>query len=167
MTNIAPPFFCPLPSLMAHNTNVNTTQPLTGMRVVSIAQNVPGPLAVARLVEKGAQAVKIEPLNGDPFIAMSPSWYEEMHVGVVVERLDLKGSGRTRLTELLSDATVRSLCSGQHCRGFGMYDTQLTSSIRRVIGRRSSAVRCLRVESRADRGCSLGARESGTSQSWR
>ena len=36
------------------------------MKIVSIALNVPGPVAVARLVADGAQAIKIEPPWGDP-----------------------------------------------------------------------------------------------------
>ncbi len=80
---------------------------LAGVRVVSIAQNVPGPLAVARLVAHGASATKIEPLGGDPFAPLCPSWYEEMHEGVAIERLDLKaGAGRARLLALLREATV-------------------------------------------------------------
>jgi alpha-methylacyl-CoA racemase len=80
---------------------------LTGLRVVSIAQNVPGPLAVARLVANGATAVKIEPLAGDPFAPLALSWYEEMHRDVAVERLDLKSpEGYARLMHLLSDAHV-------------------------------------------------------------
>ncbi|HEY4133322.1 MAG TPA: CoA transferase [Gemmatimonadaceae bacterium] len=78
---------------------------LRGIRVVSIAQNVPGPLAVARLAANGASATKIEPLAGDPFTPLSPAWYEEMHRGVNVERLDLKSAeGRARLLVLLRDA---------------------------------------------------------------
>lgn len=80
---------------------------LRGVRVVSIAQNVPGPLAVARLAARGASATKVEPPAGDPFITLSPSWYEEMHRDVVVERLDLKSSeGRARLLALLRDADL-------------------------------------------------------------
>jgi alpha-methylacyl-CoA racemase len=81
---------------------------LAGVRVVSIAQNVPGPLAVARLVECGATAVKVEPLSGDPFATLCRSWYDEMHAApeIKIERLDLKGDGRARLAELLSDADL-------------------------------------------------------------
>jgi alpha-methylacyl-CoA racemase len=80
---------------------------LRSVRVVSIAQNVPGPLAVARLVAHGASATKIEPLNGDPFAPLCAAWYDEMHRDVVVERLDLKASeGRARLIALLRDAQL-------------------------------------------------------------
>lgn len=80
---------------------------LRGVRVVSIAQNVPGPLAVARLVAGGATATKIEPPSGDPFAPLCPSWYDEMHRGVDVARLDLKSEeGRARLVALLRDADL-------------------------------------------------------------
>lgn len=80
---------------------------LSEARVVTIAQNVPGPLAAARLAAHGARVTKVEPPSGDPFAAMSPSWYEEMHDGVGVERLDLKApDGRARLAALLRDADL-------------------------------------------------------------
>lgn len=80
---------------------------LRGVRVVSIAQNVPGPLAVARLAANGASATKVEPPAGDPFLALSSSWYDEMHRGTAVERLDLKSdAGRARLIALLRDADL-------------------------------------------------------------
>ena len=80
---------------------------LRGVRVVSVAQNVPGPLAVARLVSRGASATKIEPLSGDPFAPLCQSWYDEMHRGVSVERLDLKSAeGRGRLVALLRAADL-------------------------------------------------------------
>jgi crotonobetainyl-CoA:carnitine CoA-transferase CaiB-like acyl-CoA transferase len=83
------------------------TDLLRGIRVVSIAQNVPGPLAVARLVAHGAAATKVEPPGGDPFLPLCASWYEEMHRDVVVERVDLKSAeGRGRLIALLRDAHI-------------------------------------------------------------
>lgn len=81
--------------------------PLAGIRLVSIAQNVPGPLAVARLAAEGARATKIEPPSGDPLRTYCPSWYDELHRGIVVERLDLKsGAGQPRLMALLADAAL-------------------------------------------------------------
>jgi crotonobetainyl-CoA:carnitine CoA-transferase CaiB-like acyl-CoA transferase len=72
-----------------------------------MAQNVPGPLATARLAQAGARVIKIEPPAGDPFLALSPTWYDEMHAGIPVERLDLKADeGRARVTALLRDADV-------------------------------------------------------------
>ena len=80
---------------------------LDGIRIVTIAQNVPGPLAAARLANAGARVVKVEPPEGDPFLAISPAWHAEMHVGVSIERLDLKDqAGHARLMVLLQDADV-------------------------------------------------------------
>ena len=67
-----------------------------------MAQNVPGPVAVARLVQRGARATKIEPPSGDQLAGLCRSWYDELHRGVDVERLDLKSpAGKTRVTALL------------------------------------------------------------------
>ena len=80
---------------------------LDGIRVVTTAQNVPGPLAAARLRQAGAAVTKIEPPSGDPFLELSPAWHAEMHVGIPIERLDLKaGDGQARLAALLGDADV-------------------------------------------------------------
>ena len=80
---------------------------LANARIISIAQNVPGPLAVARLKRAGASVVKIEPPAGDPFLVLSPAWHAEMHEGIAIERLDLKAeAGRTRILELLRGADL-------------------------------------------------------------
>jgi crotonobetainyl-CoA:carnitine CoA-transferase CaiB-like acyl-CoA transferase len=80
---------------------------LAGVRVVTVAQNLPGPLACARLRQAGARVTKVEPPDGDPFLALSPAWHAEMHEGIPVERLDLKSdAGRTRIMTLLADADV-------------------------------------------------------------
>ncbi len=81
--------------------------PLQGIRVVSMALNLPGPLAVARLAEEGAAVTKIEPPGGDPLETICASWYAELHRLASVERLDLKNdTGRGRLATLLAAADV-------------------------------------------------------------
>jgi alpha-methylacyl-CoA racemase len=80
---------------------------LDGIRVVTIAQYVPGPLAVARLREAGAVVTKIEPPAGDPMLGLSAAWHAEMHTGIAIERVDLKSDGgRARVTTLLRSADV-------------------------------------------------------------
>jgi len=80
---------------------------LDGIRVITTAQNVPGPLAAARLRQAGASVTKIEPPSGDPFLELSPAWHAEMHVGIPIERLDLKTvDGQARLAALLAEADV-------------------------------------------------------------
>lgn len=79
---------------------------------MTVALNVPGPVAVARLVAEGASAVKVEPISGDPLAGYSRTWYDELHVGVEVLRLDLKSaSGRTTLDQRLAAADL--LVTGQ------------------------------------------------------
>lgn len=86
---------------------MHPTDLLAGVRVVTIAQNLPGPLAAARLRQAGARVIKIEPPDGDPFLSLSPAWHAEMHAGIPIERLDLKAeSGQLRLSALLGDADV-------------------------------------------------------------
>ncbi|MEZ5292637.1 MAG: CoA transferase [Vicinamibacterales bacterium] len=81
--------------------------PLDGIRVVSLALNVPGPAAVARLVGEGADAVKVEPPAGDPLALYSRAWYDELHRGVERRTLDLKTApGRAALDDLLAAAHV-------------------------------------------------------------
>ena len=85
----------------------HSTRFLDGVRVVTIAQNVPGPLAAARLTHAGARVIKVEPLAVDPLLALSPAWHAEMHEGIAIERLDLKADGgRTRMVALLDDADL-------------------------------------------------------------
>ena len=85
----------------------DSTNYLDGVRVVTIAQNVPGPLAAARARRAGAHVIKIEPPGGDRLVLLAPDWYAELHADITIERLDLKtDSGRSRLTALLADADV-------------------------------------------------------------
>jgi len=81
--------------------------PLEGIRVVTLAPNVPGPVAAARLRDLGAHVTKVEAPEGDPLEAIAPRWYEALHRNCVVERLDLKTpAGREQLDVRLRDADV-------------------------------------------------------------
>ncbi|MDE2572412.1 MAG: CoA transferase, partial [bacterium] len=64
-------------------------RPLESVRVVTLATNVPGPLAAARLHALGAAVAKIEPPVGDLLARVAPRWYMLLHDGVEVLRLDL------------------------------------------------------------------------------
>jgi crotonobetainyl-CoA:carnitine CoA-transferase CaiB-like acyl-CoA transferase len=82
-------------------------QPLTSIRVVTMALNAPGPAAAWQLRTAGATVIKVEPPTGDPLETYAPGWYRELHEGVVVERLDLKsGEGGQRMRGLLADADL-------------------------------------------------------------
>lgn len=81
--------------------------PLKGLRIVSLAQNLPGPLAVSRLVAAGATALKIEPPSGDGFRQLAPAWHRHLHRGVRRQTLDLKSEvGRLAFSALLSTADL-------------------------------------------------------------
>jgi alpha-methylacyl-CoA racemase len=80
---------------------------LAGLRVVSMALNVPGPAACTRLRDLGASVVKVEPPAGDPLEGFHPSWYRRMHEEIPVHRLDLKtDAGRAAMDVLLAQADV-------------------------------------------------------------
>lgn len=64
--------------------------PLDGVRVITTALNLPGPIAVARLRDLGAAVLKIEPSEGDPLQHGQPAWYHELHRHLEVIRLNLK-----------------------------------------------------------------------------
>jgi crotonobetainyl-CoA:carnitine CoA-transferase CaiB-like acyl-CoA transferase len=77
------------------------------MRVVTLAVNVPGPAAAARLRDFGAAVTKVEPERGDPLLHVSPAWYEALASGQEVRRLDLKDpGGREELDTLLEGADL-------------------------------------------------------------
>ena len=79
---------------------------LAGRRVVTLAINVPGPVAAARLRELGATVTKVEPPDGDPLAQAAPEWYREL-AGDNVVRLDVKAAGdRARLDELLAGSDL-------------------------------------------------------------
>src|SRR5215203_834817 len=64
--------------------------PLRGIRVLTLAVNLPGPVAASRLGAMGASVVKVEPPGGDPLAWMCPGYYEDLSAGQEVVRLDLK-----------------------------------------------------------------------------
>lgn len=90
--------------------NVSTPLPLSGIRVVSIALNLPGPACVRRLADFGASVIKVEPpdsLGGDPMRTYAASYYEALHNGLEVRAMNLKESGeRAAFDALLANADV-------------------------------------------------------------
>jgi crotonobetainyl-CoA:carnitine CoA-transferase CaiB-like acyl-CoA transferase len=65
-------------------------KPLAGVRVLSLALNLPGPAALMRCRQMGATCVKLEAPAGDPMQAYAPHAYAAMHEGVRVLQGDLK-----------------------------------------------------------------------------
>lgn len=84
-----------------------TTRPLDGLHLVTLAPNLPGPLAAARLRDLGMRVTKVEAPGGDPFLTYCPEWYAELHAGIEVVRLDLKApAGRADLDAQLATADL-------------------------------------------------------------
>jgi alpha-methylacyl-CoA racemase len=91
----------------------STAAPLKGVRVLSLALNLPGPAAVMRLQALGAMSTKLEPLapagmsTADPMGIYKPAAYEEMHKGLKVLQADLKSErGQAALHKQLSQTDV-------------------------------------------------------------
>lgn len=81
--------------------------PLEGIHVVSLAINVPGPVAAAGLRDLGARVTKIEPPAGDPLAQFSPAWYDRLCADMEVTALDLKSTeGMAALTRRLRGADL-------------------------------------------------------------
>ncbi len=88
-------------------TDAAPPRPLAGRRVVTIAINLPGPVAAARFVDLGAHVTKVEPPGGDPMAHASPTAYAELASGQEVLRLDLKDlAHREQLHALLEGADL-------------------------------------------------------------
>jgi crotonobetainyl-CoA:carnitine CoA-transferase CaiB-like acyl-CoA transferase len=92
------------------------TQPLKGVRIVSLSLNLPGPAALLRLHHMGANCIKFEPpapaeaptgITGDPMSAYSRTAYNALHVGIRTRNLNLKTSaGQASLHRALAKSDV-------------------------------------------------------------
>jgi crotonobetainyl-CoA:carnitine CoA-transferase CaiB-like acyl-CoA transferase len=81
--------------------------PLAELTVVSLAINLPGPVAAASLRDLGANVIKIEPPGGDPLARGSAAWYRALHENVSIVQLDLKEpNDRERLNEILGNCDL-------------------------------------------------------------
>ena len=97
-------------------TRIAALKPLKGIRVLSLALNLPGPAAVMRCRELGAQCVKLEPpppkgapvnASGDPMSRYSPAAYAALQAGIRVRAADLKlEAGQRALHRELAQADV-------------------------------------------------------------
>ena len=80
---------------------------LEGIRVVTTALNLPGPVACARLRDLGATVAKVEPPAGDPMEGFHADWYRRLHESMTIGRLDLKSdTGRHAMESLLAGADL-------------------------------------------------------------
>lgn len=86
---------------------MSSSKPLRGVRVVTLALNLPGPAAIMRLVQMGASCTKINPPAGDPMFHFTPDGYALFHKGVKGQTLDLKtAAGQAAIHKLLPNTDV-------------------------------------------------------------
>jgi len=93
-----------------------TDSSLKGVRILSVALNLPGPAALMRLADMGAKCTKLEPLppaglgkgaTSDPMGLYAPHAYAHLHAGVKVVQADLKSDkGQAQLQKLLAQTDV-------------------------------------------------------------
>ena len=91
-------------------------QALKGVRIVSLALNLPGPAALMRLQSMGANCVKLEPpapalapagSSGDPMGLYNPAAYATLHQGIKTRSADLKtAAGQKVVHSALAKADV-------------------------------------------------------------
>jgi len=82
-------------------------QALKGIKLVTLALNVPGPVTAWRLVQLGAECVKIEPPSGDPLKSTARHLYDSLTQGQTLVALDLKKvEERRKLDEFLNNADL-------------------------------------------------------------
>jgi len=74
-------------------------KPLRGVRILSLALNIPGPMAMVRLVRMGARCSKIEPPAGDPMRHYNAPAYDAMHTGIKVSQADLRTEAGQKLLD--------------------------------------------------------------------
>ena len=82
-------------------------RPLKGIRILSLALNLPGPAALMRCQQLGARCVKLEPPTGDPMRHYQLDAYAALHQGVRIASADLKtDAGQKALHKQLAKADV-------------------------------------------------------------
>ncbi|MBE7368340.1 CoA transferase [Ramlibacter pallidus] len=85
----------------------HASPPLQGLRILSLALNLPGPAALMRCRRMGAQCVKVEPPSGDPMGHYNREAYAQLHEGVEVRRADLKSAeGQAAVHAALGETDV-------------------------------------------------------------
>lgn len=81
-------------------------KPLSGIAVVDLTWNLPGPYASFLLADLGATVTRVEPPKGDPARAM-PGLFAALNRGKASITLDLRSDdGKARLAELVRGADV-------------------------------------------------------------
>ncbi|WP_293851666.1 CoA transferase [uncultured Brevibacterium sp.] len=100
-------------------------QPLSGVTVITLAVNLPGPLAAARLASLGARVVKVEPPIGDPLSLYVTDYYKELSDGQEVVTIDLKSpEGVQQFDQLAKEADILlTAMRPKAARALGIPDT--------------------------------------------
>lgn len=87
--------------------NTDSYKALKNIQILTIALNLPGPLAAKKLLEMGARVIKVEPPTGDPFKQYVFKWYQDLNQGQKIITIDLKTQkGQQRFKELLSQSAL-------------------------------------------------------------
>jgi crotonobetainyl-CoA:carnitine CoA-transferase CaiB-like acyl-CoA transferase len=94
--------------------DVDSPRALDGIRVVDLTTVLMGPLAARMLADHGADVIRIESPNGEPFLSSPPrrskgmNWFSlNLHRNKRSVRLDLKSeSGRRAMLEIVRSADV-------------------------------------------------------------
>jgi len=82
-------------------------RPLRGVRILSLALNLPGPAALMRLRALGATCSKVEPPSGDPMGLYKRNAYDTLHQGIKVSGADLRtDAGQKAVHKKLARADV-------------------------------------------------------------
>jgi len=93
-------------------------QPLTGVRILSLSLNLPGPAALQRCRQMGATCIRLEPpappgsvgesgITGDPMSRYSPSAYLALNEDIQLQTVNLKTeAGQAALHAELAQADV-------------------------------------------------------------
>lgn len=79
--------------------------PLTGMRVLDLSQQLPGPYATLLLASLGAHVTKVEPVTGDAARHLDAQMFEHVNAGKTSVTLNLKDEGDRRHLHKLVRAT--------------------------------------------------------------
>ncbi|MBW8471552.1 MAG: CoA transferase [Thiobacillus sp.] len=98
------------------STSIKPLKPLRGIRILSLALNLPGPAALMRLKAMGATCLKAEPpgpkgapagTSGDPMGQYNRTAYATLHDGIKILSIDLKSDkGQARLHKELARSDV-------------------------------------------------------------
>ena len=101
---------------MSTTVQARAARPLKGVRILSLALNLPGPAALMRCRSMGAQCTKLEPpahpsapkgSSGDPMGQYNPTAYSALHAGIKRITADLKTeAGQAKLHAALAKTDV-------------------------------------------------------------